>query len=324
MNDIESTPKVLDSRVTPRFAQPASFMRAPFAASDIDIALVGCPFDLGSSNRAGTRHGPAQIREMSRLIRKVNGATGVAPFSLCRIGDAGDTPMSPFDAMDSLEAAEAFYADLHARGIVPISAGGDHTVPLPVIRAIGSTERPFAVVHFDAHSDTWDTLYGNKYNNATPFRRLIEEGLIDPRRLVQIGIRGTLFAQDDLDWALAQGVRIVTMDEYEDLGRDKIVAEVRRIVGKAPVYVTYDVDGLDPVYCPGTGSPEPGGLSMRDSQVIIRGLRGLDVIGGDVCEVSPPLDPAGHTALNAANLMFEILCVAAEAWAARGNGRQAP
>ena len=202
---------------------------------------------------------------------------------------------------------------------MPISAGGDHTVPLPVIRAIGSTKRPFAVVHFDAHSDTWDTLYGNKYNNATPFRRLIEDALIDPKRLVQIGIRGTLFAQDDLEWALAQGVRIITMDEFEALGRDKLIAEVRDIVADAPLYVTYDVDGLDPVHCPGTGVPEPGGLSMRDSQVIIRGLRGLDVIGGDVCEVSPPLDPAGHTAVNAANLMFEILCIATEAWAARGK-----
>lgn len=319
MNDIEN--KVLDSWVTPRFAQPASFMRAPFATKDIDIALVGCPFDLGSTNRSGTRHGPAQIREMSRLIRKVNGSTGVAPFSLCRIGDAGDTPINPLDAMGSLEAAQAFYADLHARGIVPISAGGDHTVPLPVIRAIGSTKRPFAVVHFDAHSDTWDTLYGNKYNNATPFRRLIEDGLIDPKRLVQIGIRGTLFAQNDLEWALGQGVRIITMDEFESLGRDKVIAEARRIVGDAPVYVTYDVDGLDPVHCPGTGAPEPGGLSMRDSQVIIRGLRGLDVIGGDVCEVSPPLDQAGHTAVNAANLLFEILCLAAESFVARRKGR---
>lgn len=317
MKGIDSKPQFLDSWVTPRFTQPASFMRAPFATDDIEIALVGCPFDLGSANRAGTRHGPAQIREMSRLIRKVNGATGVAPFSLCRVGDAGDTPISPFDAGQSLEDAQSFYADLHARGIVPISAGGDHTVPLPVIRAIASTERPLAVVHFDAHSDTWDTLHGNRYNNATPFRRLIEEGLIDPKRLVQVGIRGTLFAQDDLDWPVAQGVRVITMDEYEDLGRDQVLAEARRIVGDAPVYVTYDVDGLDPVYCPGTGSPEPGGLSMRDSQVIIRGLRGLDVVGGDVCEVSPPLDPAGHTALNAANLMFEILCVAAEARAAR-------
>ena len=305
----------IDSFVTPRFAQHATFMRAPVAtdATGLDIARVGVPFDLGSTNRAGARHGPAQIREMSRLIRQVNGATGVAPFKLCRIADVGDTPINPLDAMGSLDMAEAFFRDLHAKGVVPISAGGDHTVPLPVIRAIGSKSRPFAMVHFDAHSDTWDTLYDNKVNNATPFRRLIEEGLADPRKLVQIGIRGTLFAEDDLVWAKAQGVRIIGMDEFEALGRERVVAEVRRIVGDTPVYVTFDVDGLDPVHCPGTGAPEPGGLSMRDAQVVIRGLGGLDVIGGDVCEVSPPLDPAGHTALNAANLMFEILCIAAEA-----------
>ena len=315
MNDANAGQKPLDSWVTPRFAQPASFMRAPFApdATGLDIALVGVPFDMGSSNRAGTRHGPAQVREMSRLIRQVNGSTGVAPFKICRVADIGDAPVNPFDAKGSLAAIEAFFRDVHKKGAAPVSIGGDHTVPLPVLRAIGSKSRPFACVHFDAHSDTWDTLYGSKDNNATPFRRLIEEGLIRADRLVQIGIRGTLFAQDDLGWALDQGVRIITMDEYESMGRQRAIEEIRSIVGDMPIYITFDVDGLDPVHCPGTGAPEPGGLSMRDSQVIIRSLRDLDVVGGDVCEVSPPLDPAGHTAVNAANLAFEILCATAEA-----------
>ena len=239
---VDST-RPIDSFVTPRFAERASFMRAPVAkdAAGLDIALVGVPFDLGSTNRAGARHGPAQIREMSRLIRQVNGATGVAPFKLCRIADVGDTPINPLDALASIEMAEAFFRDLHAKGVVPIAAGGDHTVPLPVVRAIGSKSRPFAMVHFDAHSDTWDTLYGQKVNNATPFRRLIEEGLADPKKLVQIGIRGTLFAEDDLVWAKAQGVRIIGMDEFESLGRERVVAEVRAlliatsaVVGPAP------------------------------------------------------------------------------------------
>jgi guanidinopropionase len=181
--------------------------------------------------------------------------------------------------------------------------------------------KPVGLVHFDAHTDTSDVLYGTRYNNGTCFRRAVEEGLIDPSRTIQIGIRANLFREDDMDFTHGSGIRVVNMDEFDDLGRQGVIAEIAKVVGDQPAYVTFDIDGLDPVYCPGTGAPEPGGLSMRDAQVILRGLRSLDVIGGDVCEVSPPLDPSGHTAVNAANLMFEILCLAAESLTRRRGDR---
>ncbi len=311
----------IDSAVTPRFAEVATFMRTPSVtdATGLDIALAGVPFDLGSTNRAGPRHGPAQIREMSRLIRQVNASSNIAPFSLCRVADVGDAPVNPFDLMGSLDSIETFFAGLHAAGVAPVAAGGDHTVTLPILRAIGR-DRPLGVIHFDAHADTLDELLGNRFNHATPFRRAVEEGIIDPRRTIQIGLRGTRYADDDIAYGYDVGMRIVTMDDFEEMGRKAVIAEARRVVGDGPTYVTFDVDGLDPVYAPGTGAPEPGGLSMRDAQVILRGLQGLDLVGGDVCEVSPPLDPAGHTALNAANLMFEILCVVADAVVRRKQG----
>lgn len=311
-------PRPFDSAVVPRFAQPATFMRTPFRsdAAGLDIALVGVPFDLGSTNRAGPRHGPAQIREMSRLIRQVNASSRIAPFDLCRVADVGDAPVNPLDLTDSIDKITAFYEDLQAKGIIPVSAGGDHTVTLPILRGIVK-DGPVACVHFDAHADTLDELLGSRINHATPFRRAVEEGLLDPKRTVQIGLRGTRYSDADIQYGYDVGMRVITMDDFEEMGRKAVIAEARRVVGAAPCYVTFDIDGLDPVFCPGTGAPEPGGLTMRDSQVVLRGLQGLNLIGGDVCEVSPPLDPAGHTALNAANLMFEILCVVADARAAR-------
>jgi len=308
----------IDSAVTPRFAEPATFMRTPHVTDyqHLDIALVGVPFDLGSTNRAGARHGPAQIREMSRLIRKVNASNRIAPFDICQIADVGDTPQNPLDLTESIDLITAFYAQLHRHNVTPVSAGGDHTITLPILRAIAQ-DGPVAAVHFDAHADTLDTLLGTKINHGTPFRRAVEEGLIDPKRMIQIGLRGTRYSDEDIQFGYDVGMRIVTMDDFEDLGRAAVIAAARRVVGDHPTYVTFDIDGLDPVYCIGTGAPEPGGLSMRDAQVMIRGLQGLNLIGGDVCEVSPPLDPTGHTALNGANLMFEILCVVADALANR-------
>ncbi len=311
-------PRPIDSAITPRYAEPATFMRLPQQTdlSGLDMALVGVPFDLGSTFRAGARHGPAQIREMSRLIRRVNASSGIAPFQLCRIADIGDTPTNPLDLMKSIDLITDFYEKLHKAGVTPITAGGDHTITLPILRAI-ARERPLGIVHFDAHADTLDELLGTKINHGTPFRRAVEEELIDPKRTIQIGLRGTRYSDEDIQFGYEVGMRIVTMDDYEEMGREQVIAEVRRVVGKEPAYISFDVDGLDPVYAIGTGVPEPGGLSMRDSQVIIRGMRGLNLVGGDVCEVAPPLDPSGHTALNAANLMFEILCVVAESVAGR-------
>jgi len=294
-------------------------MRLPYASDPaaVDVALVGVPWDGGTTNRPGARHGPREIRNQSSLIRRVHPTTRVSPFALARCADMGDAPVNPVDLLDTLARIEGFFAKLHDAGAAPLSAGGDHLVTLPIFRAI-ARGRKLGMVHFDAHSDTWDRYFGDyRYTHGTPFRRAVEEGLLDPRRTIQIGIRGSLYSQDDNDWALAQGIRVVTIEEYFALGVEKIVAEARRVVGDGPTYVSFDVDGLDPVYAPGTGTPEVGGYSTFEAQVMLRGLRGLDLVGGDVVEVSPPLDPSGNTALVGATMMFEILCVLAEAVARR-------
>ncbi len=313
----------IDSAVTPRFAEPATFMRTPHVpigrAEVLDIGLAGVPYDMGSTNRAGPRHGPAQVREMSRLIRQVNASSRIAPFDLCKVADVGDAPVNPMEPLGSIDTITGFYEALQRKGVVPVSAGGDHTVTLPILRGIVK-DGPVGIVHFDAHADTLDELLGTRINHATVFRRGVEEGIMDPKRVVQIGLRGTRYSDDDIQYGYEVGMRVITMDDFEEMGRKAVIEETRRVIGAGPAYITFDIDGLDPVYCPGTGAPEPGGLSMRDAQVMIRGLQGLNLIGGDVCEVAPPLDPAGHTALNAANLMFEILCVVADSLAARRQG----
>ena len=206
---------------------------------------------------------------------------------------------------------------MHAAGVVPISAGGDHLITLPIMRAIAKG-RALGMVHFDAHTDTSDKYFGeNYYTHGTPFRRAIEEGLLDPRRTVQIGIRGALYSDSDADWGADQGIRVITIEEFYDLGVDAVIAEARRVVGAGPTYVSFDVDGLDPVYAPGTGTPEIGGFTTFEAQKMLRGLAGLDLVGGDVVEVAPPFDPSGNTAIVGATMMFEILCVLAEAVAAR-------
>jgi len=277
------------------------------------------PLDLGATYRVGARHGPAAVREASRLIRQVNPATGVAPFRLCKVADVGDAPTDPLEVVRSVALIEGFFGRIHAAGAAPVVMGGDHTVPLPVLRAI-ARERPVGLVQFDAHGDVFDEFMGSRINHATFVRRGIEEGLIEPRRSIQIGLRGTRYGTDDLDYSHAAGIRVVTIDDYEQIGRDGVIAAIKEVIGGGPAYVTFDVDGLDPSAAPGTGVPEPGGLSMRDSQVMLRALTGLEVVGGDVCEVAPPLDPSGITCINAANLMFEILCLVAAAKAARRPG----
>ncbi len=303
----------------PRFAGSSTFMRLPLIdePGKVDIALIGVPFDGGTTNRAGARHGPRQIREMSTMIRRVHHVSKLAPFTLCRCADLGDVPINPLDLMQSLEKIEQFMSRVHGAGAAPLSVGGDHLVTLPILRAV-ARDQALGMVHFDAHSDTTDSYFGgSRYSHGTPFRRAIEEGLLDPTRVVQIGVRGSLHDVDDLDWPLAQGVRIITMEEAYDLGCDGVIAEARRVAGTGPVYVSFDVDGLDPVYAPGTGTPEVGGLSTHEAQRMIRGLQGLDIIGGDVVEVAPPYDPSGNTALVAATMLFEMLCVLADARAAR-------
>jgi len=308
-------PQPLSGMVVPRFGEVATFMRLPIERdpSRLDIALVGVPWDGGTTNRPGARHGPREIRNMSTLMRRVHHATGVAPSELCRIGDHGDAPVNPIDLHDSLGRIEAFFARLHAAGAAPLSAGGDHLVTLPILRAI-ARERPIGLVHFDAHSDTSDSYFGGeRYTHGTPFRRATEEGLVDPRRTIQIGIRGSMYEREEKDWAESVGIRIVHIEEYFRLGPDAVMEEARRVVGDGPTYVSFDVDGLDPVYAPGTGTPEIGGYSTAEAQRMIRLLGGLDIVGADVVEVSPPFDPSGNTALVGATMMFELLCVLAPA-----------
>ena len=314
--------KPVDSGVTPRFADVATFMRFPSTddAAGIEVGLVGVPFDLGTTFRTGSRQGPAQMREMSRLIRQQNASSGIAPSRICNIADLGDAPVNPLDLLGSIDSIAAFFAGLHGQGVVPVAAGGDHTVTLPILRGIAK-DGPIGLVHFDAHADTLDSLLGTSINHATPFRRGVEEGVIEPTRTIQIGLRGTRYDDNDIGYGYDVGMRIITMDDFDDMGRKAVIEEIHRVLGDHPAYITFDVDGLDPVFCPGTGVHEPGGLSMRDAQVMIRGCQGLNLVGGDVCEVLPALDPAGHTALNAANLMFEILCVVADA-VARRKGRE--
>lgn len=308
----------VDAAVVPRFADIATFMRTKRheISSDLDIALVGVPFDMGVNFRSGARHGPAQVREMSRLIRQVHPTSNIKPYELCNVADVGDAPVNPLDMLKSIDMIQDFFEKVHAAGCVPISIGGDHTVPLPILRAIAK-DGPVGIVQFDAHADTLDELVGTKVNHATTFRRGVEEGLIDPKRTVQLGLRGSRFSENDIQWGVDAGMRAITIDEYEDMGRAAAIDEIARVTGDGPVYITFDIDGLDAIHAMGTGVPEVGGLSVRDAQVIIRSLRGKHLIGADICEVAPPLDPTGHTSLCAANLMFEMLCVVADSIAAR-------
>jgi|SRR5579864_5443779 len=311
----------VDSGVTPRFAGYSTFMRLPAISisNEVDIAIVGVPWDGGTTNRPGPRHGPRQVREMSSLIRRVHAVTKVSPYELCRVADCGDAPVNPVDLEKSLEGIEAFFAQIVKARAVPLAIGGDHLCSLPILRAVAN-KGPVGMIHLDAHSDTIDTYFSeSKYTHGTPFRRAIEEGLLDPTRIVQIGIRGSTYSADERDWPLQQGIRMISIEEFEDLGIDAVIAEALRVVGKRPTYISFDIDSLDPAYAPGTGTPEFGGFTSREVNRMLRGLRGVNLVGADVVEVSPPFDPSGATALAAANIAFELLCMLAEAVASRNK-----
>jgi guanidinopropionase len=308
--------------VQPRYTGMATFMRAPYAEdlAGVDIAMVGVPFDGGVTNRTGARHGPREIRNQSSLMRKINQSSGIDPYDLCRIVDAGDAwVQSPFHLEKSLDEIQAFFAGVHASGALPLSAGGDHSVTLPIFRAIAK-DRPVGMVHIDAHCDTSDDYLGSKFHHGAPFRRAVEEGLLDPKRTIQIGIRGALSFRDLWQFSHDTGMRVVYMDEFYEIGYKAVLEEARRVVGDGPTYISFDVDGLDPVFAPGTGTPEVGGLTTIEAQLLVRGLRGLNLVGGDVVEVAPPFDPSGNTALVGATMMYEILCVLADSLAARKGG----
>jgi len=322
MADDKQSFKPISGNVMPRFSGIATFMRLRHLPEPdgVDIGLIGVPWDGGTTNRAGARHGPRQIRDMSTMVRNVHHTSRIKPFDLCRCADLGDVPVNPIDLEDTLGRVEKFYAKVHAMGVVPLTAGGDHLITLPIMRALAK-KQPLGMVHFDAHTDTWDRYFGDHfYTHGTPFRRAVEEGLLDPKRTVQIGIRGALYGEADNDWGEAQGIRVITIDEFYEMGVDNVIAEARRIVGNGATYISFDVDGLDPVYAPGTGTPEIGGFTTFEAQRMIRGLEGLNLIGGDVVEVAPPFDPSGNTAIVGATMMFEILCVLADAVARRRDG----
>ncbi len=297
-----------------RYAGIPTLLRAPLVRdpSNLDIALIGVPFDGGAENRPGQRHGPRQIRDMSSLLRSIHHVTRTNPYRLCRIADMGDVPIaSPFSIEESHAAIAAFYRKVHAAGAVPLSAGGDHSITLPILRAIAA-ERPVGMVHVDAHTDTCDEEFGCRFTHGTPFRRAVEEGLLDPRRTVQIGIRGAQDSEEGWTFSAESGMRVIYIEEFVRMGVEAVVAEARRVVGDGPVYISFDVDSLDPAFAPGTGTPEVGGMTPIEAQALLRGLGGLNLVGGDVVEVSPPFDPSGNTALVAATMMYEILCILAE------------
>ncbi len=308
-----------DPMTKPRYSGVPTFMRAPRVddAVDVDIAMIGVPYDGAVSNRAGARHGPREIRNMSSFMRSIHHVTKINPHELCRVGDLGDVELPHlFDLAGAVDDITAFYAHVHAAGAAPLTAGGDHMITYPIFKAIAA-ERPVGMVHIDAHTDTWDEFLGQKIGHGTPFRRAVEDGLLDPKRTVQIGIRGAQNTDEGWKFSLERGMRVIFMEEFTELGVNAVIEEARRVVGDGPTYISFDVDGLDPVYAPGTGTPEIGGLTTIEAQALLRGLSGLDIVGGDVVEVSPPFDPTGNTALVGATMMYEILCVLAEATAKR-------
>ena len=296
----------------PRAGGIATMMRLPMATFDdpIDVGFIGVPFDIGTSNRVGARYGPRQIRAESSLLRPFNMSTGAAPFASLQVADLGDCAINTFNLLDSIDLIEAYYDKVVAADIVPLTMGGDHTIVLPILRALRKKfDQPIAIVHIDAHADVNDEMFGEKIAHGTPFRRAIEEGLIDPHRMVQIGLRGTGYSPEDFNWCRDQGIRVVTAEECWHKSLEPLMAEVRAKVGDGPVYISFDIDGLDPSFAPGTGTPEVGGLTVMQGLEIVRGCRGLNIIGGDLVEVSPPYDTTGNTSLVGANILFEILCV---------------
>ena len=295
----------------PRYAGHATMFRLPTASigDPLDIAIVGVGLDIGTSNRSGSRFGPRQIRSESCLVRPYGMATGAAPFDSFQVADIGDVALNSFSLSESIRIITVFYRRLAKTGARPVTLGGDHTITLPILRALHETHGAVALVHVDAHADTNDAMFGEPVTHGTIMRRAIEEGLVDPQKMVQIGLRATGYAPDDFDWARRQGVRVVTAEECWHRSLAPLMEEVRARTGEsAPAYLSFDIDGLDPSVAPGTGTPEPGGLTGPQALEIIRGCFGLNLVGCDLVEVSPPYDTTGNTALLAANLVFEMLC----------------
>ncbi|WP_454691914.1 agmatinase [Achromobacter aloeverae] len=301
----------LGGNVMPRCGGIATMMRLPQMenAAGLDACFVGVPFDLGTSNRTGARFGPRHIRTESVLLRPYNMATRAAPFDSLRVADIGDVAINPYNLPDSIGRIESAYDAILTHGCRPITLGGDHTITLPILRAIHRRHGPVGLVHVDAHADVNDTMFGEKIAHGTPFRRAVEEGLLDCGRVAQIGLRGTGYAAEDFDWCREQGFHVVQAEECWNRSLEPLMRDVHERVQGGPVYLSFDIDGIDPAYAPGTGTPEIAGLTVPQALEIIRGARGIDIVGADLVEVAPPYDPFGTTALLGANLAFEMLCV---------------
>jgi guanidinopropionase len=301
----------------PRFAGVPTFMRLPHIEltdprlAEVDIGLIGVPWDSGTTNRPGPRHGPRQLRDASTMIRAQNGATGVRPFEMVNCADLGDVGPNPADIIDSMDRITAFYNTALDAGVVPLTAGGDHLTSLPVLRSV-ARKGAVGMIHFDSHTDLFHSYFGGTmYTHGTPFRRAVEEGLLDPKRVVQIGIRGTAYDDEDIDFAKAEGIRIIRIEEFFARGIADVMGEAREIVGTGDTYVSYDIDFVDPTFAPGTGTPEVGGPNSFQALQVVRELEGVTIVGADMVEVSPPFDQAGGTAFLGVSVMFELLCVMA-------------
>lgn len=307
----KTTNQPLSGNEMPRFAGHATMFRLPTQATakDLDIALIGVPLDIGTSNRGGSRFGPREIRCESVMVRPYGMFTKAAPFDSFQIADIGDVPLNTFNLLKSIDIIEAYFDAVLSCGAKTVSMGGDHTIALPILRSVAKTHGPVALIHVDAHSDTNDSMFGETITHGTIFRRAVEENLVDPKKMFQIGLRTTGYSAEDFDWASDRGARVVPAEECWHQSLAPLMAEIRELIGPdAPVYLSFDIDGLDPSIAPGTGTPEPGGLTSIQGIEIIRGCWGLNLIGSDLVEVSPPYDTSGNTSLLAANLMFEMLC----------------
>jgi agmatinase len=300
-----------DSFVTPRFSGVRTFMRLPNVQDleNADAAIVGAPFDTGGTFRVGARFGPESIRSVSHLLRRYNPALGVGIFDHLSVIDYGDVPVVPGYIEESYERIREGLEPIHRAGVIPVVLGGDHSIALPELRAAAAAHGPLSLVQFDSHPDTWDAYFGQKHTHGTPFRRAVEEGLLDPSRSIQVGMRGSIYDEGDWEDAIEMGFDLVPTDTVRKLGIEETIARIRERVGDARIYVSFDVDFVDPAFAPGTGTPEIGGFTSREAQEFVRGLAGLDIAGCDVVEVLPPYDSAQITALLAAKVAHEFLSV---------------
>ncbi len=294
-----------------RFSGPQTFMRLPEASSAeaIDVGFIGIPMDIGTSWRSGTRFGPKQLRQESAMIRPYNIQTGAAPFDALECADLGDVAVNTFNLSETIRLITKTY-DAHLQhDVIPMGLGGDHTMTLPILRSIAKKHGPVALVHVDAHADVNDEMFGEKETHGTVFRRAYEEGLITADKVFQIGLRGTGYTADDFSEAADWGFNQWLAPELWHKSLSPLAAEIKEKIGDQKTYITYDIDSLDPSFAPGTGTPEIGGLTTMQAMELIRGLRGLNIVGCDLVEVSPPYDPSGNTALVGANIMFEMLSI---------------